>query len=55
MSPVTGQASVTLEWRNTPRRTTNEPNEADIPMFIVDDAIYGSARKIPKMILGVSL
>ena len=42
---VTGQASVTLEWRNTPRKKAQTKPKV-VHAYAIADAIHASARKI---------
>ena len=46
-SVVTGQAPVTLEWRNTPRKNTQTKTKV-VHAYIIADATNASARKILK-------
>ena len=45
-SVVTGQAPVTLEWKNTPGENTNKPKVVLVHAYITADAIDVSARNI---------
>ena len=44
-SVVTGQAPVTLEWRNTPRKKTQTKPKV-VHAYIIFDATNASARKM---------
>ena len=44
-SVVTGQAPVTLEWRNTPGKKTQTKPQV-VHAYIIADAIHASSRKI---------
>ena len=45
-SVVTGQVPVTLEWRNTPGKTQTKPKNDIRIVYIIAEAIIGSARRI---------
>ena len=43
---VTGQAPVTLEWRDTPRKTNTNKSNSGVAYIIADATNNASARKI---------
>ena len=45
-SVVTGQAPVTLEWKDTPGKKHKQNKKKVVHAYIIADAIHASARKI---------
>ena len=52
-SGVTGQAPVTLKWKNTPGKDTSNPKV--VHAYIIAEAIHESAKKYKQMNSEVSL